>query len=397
MKILILSFYYPPDLSAGSFRVIALVNALLGMLEKNIYVEVITTLPNRYFEYEVKVEPEQNSHFLKIHRIKVPGHNSAILDQARSFIFYAYAANKIIKNQEFDFIFSTSSRLMTAALGAVISRWKNIPLYLDIRDIFVDTIQSVLPKTTIFFLSPIFSFIERFTIGCANHINLVSLGFDDYFKSRYPNKSFSYYMNGIDEEFLFNSSSLKKITNQEELSDAPLRILYVGNIGEGQGLHKIIPMLAKKLGKQVTIRLIGSGGRLKQLQSALSLMDVDNVELFPPMARVDLIREYQDADILFLHLNNYEAFEKVLPSKIFEYAALGKPILAGVAGYAAQFLRQEVSNSAIFSPCDVNGAIEALHELSIQNTNRDKFIEKYLRKNIMKILAQDMIGRFERK
>jgi len=32
-----------------------------------------------------------------------------------------------------------------------------------------------------------------------------------------------------------------------------------------------------------------------------------------------------DADVLFLHLNAYKAFEKVLPSKIFEYAATGRP------------------------------------------------------------------------
>ena len=132
------------------------------------------------------------------------------------------------------------------------------------------------------------------------------------------------------------------------------------------------------------------------MQSALKLLDVNNVEVVPPMARIDLIREYETADVLFLHLNNYKAFEKVLPSKIFEYAALGKPILAGVSGYAAQFVSQEVSNSAIFTPCDVDGAIKAFECLSIQDLKREKFIEKYLRKNIMQILSRDIVSRFER-
>ena len=44
--------------------------------------------------------------------------------------------------------------------------------------------------------------------------------------------------------------------------------------------------------------------------------------------------EYDKASILFLHLNDYEAFYKVLPSKIFEYATTGKPIIAGVNGFA---------------------------------------------------------------
>ena len=229
----------------------------------------------------------------------------------------------------------------------------------------------------------------------ATHINLVSPGFENYFKSRYQKKSFSYYMNGIDEVFVPNNTQLEKINLIKEISELPLRVLYAGNIGEGQGLHKIIPMLAKKLGDRITLRIIGGGGRLKELQSALKLMGVKNVEVMLPMARVDLIQEYESADVLFLHLNNYEAFEKVLPSKIFEYAALGKPILAGVSGYAAQFLSQEVANSAIFIPCDVDGAVKALESLLIQDVKREKFIDKYLRKNIMKKLSGDMISRFE--
>jgi glycosyltransferase involved in cell wall biosynthesis len=314
-----------------------------------------------------------------------------MFDQAKSFIYYAFAAQRIVKNQKYDLIFATSSRLMTAALGAWISKWMNIPLYLDIRDIFLDTIFDVLPKKTVFFLSPILSMIERLTIGRACHVNLVSPGFREYFTNRYPKKSFSYHMNGIDEEFLNISPCLERVKEQKEGQRSPLKILYAGNIGEGQGLHKIIPMLAKKLSNRVSIRIIGAGGRLPELNEALRLMGIENVEVAPPMARSELINEYYNADILFLHLNHHSAFEKVLPSKIFEYAALGKPILAGVSGYAAEFLGQEVINSAIFSPCDVNGAIAALGKLEIKELEREEFIAKYLRKNIMKILADEII------
>lgn len=396
MKILILSFYYPPDLSAGSFRVIGLVKALLDRVDKDIHIEVITTQPNRYHGFETTIEKDGNGDRLKIHRIKILDHNSGMVDQAKSFIFYAYESQKIIKNQEYDLVFSTSSRLMTAALGAWISERKNIPLYLDIRDIFVDTIKDVLPKKFTCFLTPFFSFIEKLTIRQAAHINLVSPGFEHYFKSRYPKKSLSYYMNGIDEEFITSNSLLEKMSFKNEVSKSPIRILYAGNIGDGQGLHKIIPMLANELGARVTLKVIGGGGRLKELKTTLKLMGTNNVEVVPPMGRVDLIQEYEASDVLFLHLNNYEAFEKVLPSKVFEYAALGKPILAGVSGYAAQFLSQEVSNSATFTPCDVHSAIKAFDTLLIKSIKRKKFIEKYLRKNIMKNLAGDLVNSFER-
>lgn len=395
MKILILSFYYPPDLSAGSFRIIGLVNALLGLVTKNIQIEVITTQPNRYKGFEAREGNERLDCRLRIHRIKLPSHNSGMVDQAKSFIYFAHKSLKITKNEKYDFIFATSSRLMTAALGAWISKQKKIPLYLDIRDIFLDTLRDVLSKKSMFFLNPIFSLVEYWTCKQANHINLVSPGFEDYFKNKYPTQSFSYYMNGIDEEFTKNNVNLKEVNFFQKVSEAPIKILYAGNIGEGQGLHKIVPGFAKKLGARVSIKVIGAGGKLEELLYSLASMGVDNVQVIPPISRLELIREYEDADILFLHLNNYRAFEKVLPSKIFEYAAMGKPILAGVSGYASQFLIAEVSNTEIFTPCDVDGAIKAVERLSIQSAKREIFIEKYLRKNIMKNLANDMTLRFE--
>jgi hypothetical protein len=99
-----------------------------------------------------------------------------------------------------------------------------------------------------------------------------------------------------------------------------------------------------------------------------------------------------NADILFLHLNDYPAFEKVLPSKIFEYAATGKPILAGVSGYAAKFITEELTNAEVFHPGDSQGAITGLSKLQFQNTDRSEFIERYTRINIMKVMAESIVN-----
>ena len=101
----------------------------------------------------------------------------------------------------------------------------------------------------------------------------------------------------------------------------------------------------------------------------------------------ELINNYRDADILFLHLNNYDAFEKVLPSKIFEYAATGKPILAGVTGYAAKFIQEKIENAEVFYPGDHFSAINAIKRLKIVHTDRKAFISKYARYKIMELMS----------
>ena len=102
--------------------------------------------------------------------------------------------------------------------------------------------------------------------------------------------------------------------------------------------------------------------------------------------------EYQSSDVLFLHLNDYPAFKKVLPSKIFEYAAMGKPVLAGVGGFAAQFIEEEVNNAVVFSPGDWEEGAQALDSMQMGEGDRSSFIEKYLRENIMREMAADIIS-----
>ena len=74
--------------------------------------------------------------------------------------------------------------------------------------------------------------------------------------------------------------------------------------------------------------------------------------------------------MLFLHLGAVPAFEKVLPSKLFEYAALGKPVLAGVAGYAADFVRAEIDNAACLRRRTLAAAVHAFDLLDLGTAPR---------------------------
>ncbi len=386
MKILILSFYYHPDLCAGSFRCTSLVEQLKKQVGNHVDIEVITTLPNRYSSFYLTAPKLEQDGAVTIRRIELPGHNSGMLDQARVFLHFAAEVRKLVKKEHYDLVFATSSRLMTAVLGAWVAKKKKAKLYLDIRDIFVDTIGDILPKKMVLSSKPFFSFLERWAFTRADHINLVSEGFRDYFEQRYRKNAYSWYTNGIDTEF----ANLKIEDNAVSINK-PMVVLYAGNIGQGQGLHTIIPGLAKRMGGKVQFKIFGDGGRRLHLLDELKKMDCQNVEVFPPINREALIKEYQNADILFLHLGDFPAFKKVLPSKLFEYGALGKPIWAGVSGYAADFIKAELSNAVVFHPGDDLGAEKSFQNLVTKSQVRQDFIDKYSRPIIMKKMAKDIL------
>ncbi len=387
-RILILSFYYQPDLCAGSFRAKSLVDALKGKVDCSTTIDVVTTLPNRYSTFSDEALEFEKDGNVCIYRAKLPNHQSGMLDQSKAFLSYARYVYKMVRNNQYDLIIATSSRLMTAFYGAVLARTKGAPLYLDIRDIFVDTIKDVLSPIAATVFKPIFSLVERFAMGSAGKINLVSQGFKDYFDKRYPLLDKAYYTNGIDPDFC--CGEVCAATKKENRSKK--RVVYAGNIGEGQGLHSIIPELAETMQDEIEFIIVGDGGRRKLLELELDKRQVANVRLMLPVSRSKLVEIYKDADVLFLHLNAYDAFEKVLPSKIFEYGALGKPVWAGVAGYSSKFICNELTNATVFPPCNVEKAKDAYYQLRIQDEPRESFVKKYLRENIMEQMAIDILS-----
>jgi len=385
MKLLVLSFYYAPDLSAGSFRTTALVRSLAAAQDHEI--DVITALPNRYRSFSVAAPQHEVQGNVRIQRLALPQHSSGMLDQSRAFASFSVQVLRCIRGRRYNLVYATSSRLMTAALGALVARRVGGRLYLDIRDIFVDTIKDVLPRRFGTVTHPAFALLERWTMNRADRINLVSPGFADYFRSRYPDKAFSFFTNGVDDEFVAAATAP---VAPREVRRGPATILYAGNLGEGQGLHAIVPALARALQGRARFVIIGDGGRREMLIAGLA--GVDNVELRDPVNRDALIAAYREADVLFLHLNEHDAFRKVLPSKLFEYAATGKPILAGVAGQAAEFIREQIDNAAVFPPCDATRAVAAFDSLVLRHTPRPTFVEKYARARIMAAMAEDILG-----
>lgn len=387
-RIVYLTFYFRPDLCAGSFRNSPLALELAKQA-KDVLIDVYTTLPNRYSTFDADAPEFEEFNNLRIHRISLPPHKSGMLDQVFSFLKYYKEVSRLNKDKKADLVFASSSRLFTAFLGYRIAGKTKIPLYLDIRDIFVDTMNDVFKSQILKnVLLPVLKFIESITFNYAKHINLISGGFKEYFQ-KYKKSTFSFYSNGIDDEFLIennialnnNSGSAKKV------------IVYAGNIGEGQGLHKIVPQTAKLLGDRFEFLIIGDGGTKSLLQKEIEEAGINNVILKNPINRKELQNVYSSADYLLLHLNDYPAFRKVLPSKIFELATFKKPILAGVSGFSAQFIIDEINNTFVFNPCDSKAlANHLLNPEENFNIDRSDFIQKFKRSIINEKMATSILN-----
>jgi len=354
---------------------------------------IVTTHPNRYESHRIKADNIEVRGNITIHRISVPGHKSGMFSQARTFVAYARVSYKLSNNLNPDFVIGTTSRLMTGVLAGISARKLGCKYFIDLRDVFSETISDIFSqksKLLGFIFKAIFSLIERWLFNKAVGVNVVSEGFPEYFQAKGVDTSnWSFFPNGVDKEFV----NLPFIENENPKNIKT--ILYAGNIGSGQGLETILPGAAKLMGNRYRFLVIGGGGASSKLINTIKKNNVNNVEILPPVNREKLIKYYKSADILFLHLNDIPAFQRVLPSKIFEYTALRKPIVAGLSGYSAKFIVDNVPYASVFDSGNVGGCVDAIRKvesLEIKDINIDMFVEKYSREKIMNKMAKHILS-----
>ncbi|MCF7916714.1 MAG: glycosyltransferase, partial [Candidatus Omnitrophica bacterium] len=122
--------------------------------------------------------------------------------------------------------------------------------------------------------------------------------------------------------------------------------------------------LLKDKGKyNIKFLLIGSGAVKDDLQKKAVKRGLDNV-IFAGRQDKAMIPDFISmSDVCLVHLKKRNVFKSVLPSKIFEAAAMQKPIILGVEGFAERLVRNENMGVCI-EPENPEQLISALEELA---------------------------------
>ena len=80
---------------------------------------------------------------------------------------------------------------------------------------------------------------------------------------------------------------------------------------------------------------MGDGAKKESLQKRVQEEQIGNVTMLPPVPKEEVSRYISITSAALVNLKKSPTFLTVLPSKIFENAAMQKPILLGVDGDGA--------------------------------------------------------------
>jgi len=118
-------------------------------------------------------------------------------------------------------------------------------------------------------------------------------------------------------------------------------VTFAGTIGMASGLEVALGA-ARRLREQgrddVAFLLVGDGAVRADLESQARAQNLNNVVFTGLVPRAQLPDYLASSDACLVHFRKQELFSTILPSKLFEDAAMEKPILLGFEGDARALL-----------------------------------------------------------
>ena len=206
MKYLFLSYYYPPDIGAGSFRSQKFIEKFVKeVLSSSDKLYIISSSPNRYDKnLNINTKLKNNDSRIEYIKINVYNHKErAFLKILSGIKYFLFTIINIFKIKP-QICICTTARTVSGLAVYIPSVFLNYKYFIDIRDLFSEVLNDIWPKN-FFFKSLIFLIkkIENKIFKSALSVNLVSPGFNDYFKKNHISlKNVTKFTNGLEEVFI---------------------------------------------------------------------------------------------------------------------------------------------------------------------------------------------------
>lgn len=316
--ILIITSYFPPEIGAASNRIFHLAE---GLKNRNFKVSVITPLPNyptgRIFKpYRSTFKHSSDENGITVHRLWIYATISknkairlfAMLSYSFSLIWY-FLFHKIPQT-----VIVQSPPLLVAFTCCTFLRSNSRKLILNVSDLWpiAGLELGALKKN---FSYHILERIERSNYKKANLILGQSEEILTHIKTLCPNKETILYRNFPNFESL-------GITVPSDTASGNIKIVYAGLLGIAQGILKLCQGLNYE---HIEFHIYGSGAEQLDIETYIKAHPEFPITYHGEVSRALLHKELLKYDLAIIPLLN--RIYGSVPSKIFEYAKLGLPML----------------------------------------------------------------------
>lgn len=259
-----------------------------------------------------------------------------------------------------DIIVVSSPTLLSALSAQLLASITRVPLVLDVRDLWPAAVEALGVVQGAWVLAP-FRLLESLLYRWASKIVVVTEGFRDVLRARgIPAQKLEVIPNGVDVVQLGPRQRSRQLAESLGVQDRFI-VAYVGTVGRSQGL-RIVPEAARLLlsDRRILFLVVGDGAEREPLRAEAGRLA--NVRFVPGVERAQVTAMYDLADVLLVSMRDVPLFRSFIPSKIFEYFAAGRPVIAAVAGETADIMRRSGAGIVV-GPEDAPALASALRQL----------------------------------
>jgi len=366
MNILFLTENFPPERNAAASRVYERACYWVKWGHK---VTVITSAPN--FP-EGKVHAGYRNHYqvedrdgIRVVRVKTfiaanEGVALRTLDFL-SFMFTGFLGG--LRQERPDVVVATSPQFFAAVAGCGLAVAMRRPFVFELSDLWPASITAVGAMRDNAGLRLIEK-LELFMYRRAAKIVALTRAFKTDLVARgVPADKVSVVINGVDLARYSPRPRDLQLARNLGLEDC-FAVGYIGTHGMAHALERVLDAaeLVRDL-PAVRFLFVGSGAAREGLVREAGRRGLRNVVLVPAQPKEMMPAYWSLCDLALVHLKDTPLFRTVIPSKIFEAMAMGRPILlAAPDGEAADIVRSSSAGVAI-GPEDPAALAAAVREL----------------------------------
>ena len=252
-----------------------------------------------------------------------------------------------------DVLLASSPPLFPMLSALLYSKWRRVPLVLEIRDLWPDSaVQMGMLQNRM--LIGLMRRLEHSLYDHAQAIITLTEGIRDDIKARgWPSGKLHVITCGVDFEVLHPDPDVGAHLRSERGWEEHFVVMYFGALGQANNLSVLL-RAAKRLRDthpEVRFVLVGDGVERVAIERRLRTESIDNVELLSPVPKSEARRYLNAADACVATLLDIDLFKGAIPTKLIDYMACGRPVLCGVGG-EAQRIVEAAKAGMNFSPDD---------------------------------------------
>jgi colanic acid biosynthesis glycosyl transferase WcaI len=403
VKIQYVSQYFPPEVCAPAARVSELSDHWTA---EGHQVTVLTGFPNHptgvlapgfrgKFWRLVSRERRGTARVVRTWLVPLPNRKAweRVVNYA-SFCLSACATGTFLRRPEV--VIATSPQLLVGLSGWWLSLVKRVPFVLEVRDLWPESLVAVGMGGQDSLTVRVLRVISRFLYRRCDHIVVVTPAFKTELVERWsvsPEK-ISVVENGVETDLFSPEGGDGERDFAPELQNRFV-VSYIGTQGVAHGLETVFraaEMLSERL-PDVLFLFVGEGADKERLMVRAREVGLTNVCFLPQQPRARIPALVRRSDVCLVLLRKAEVFKTVIPTKMLEFMACGRPVILAVDGQARQIV-EEAGAGLCIEPEDSQALAEAVTKLYLDAPLRGKLGANGRRYIVEKLSRKSTAGKY---